>query len=141
MKNFILVITAFIFSFAALACPNLSGTYVCNDPEEGDYYSTVRQSSINGITHYFVDEGEGEEEIIADGQWRRMEDTEGEFKMKVDCSGTDLGTHVQGRFNEDDAFEARSVVNIDGNGNLVSKTAVIYNGQALPIQTTTCQRQ
>lgn len=63
-------IAMMVMSVSAMACPNLSGTFLC-PTDEGDYAeSTITQSVENGVTVYqIIDEG-SVKTIVADGKER-----------------------------------------------------------------------
>lgn len=92
MRAFILLSS--IFSFSALACPNLSGTYLActnsNGQESEMAKVVIEQKVINKVTHYTIRSqdprtgDEREENYIADG------------KLKVaSMTDSDTGTVVR----------------------------------------------
>ena len=73
----LLILSAMIVGTSLYACPDLDGRWVC---EENIEETLTLEQSVNadGITVY----DNGEEAIVADGEWHNMEDG---TKVKMTC--------------------------------------------------------
>jgi hypothetical protein len=71
MKHLI-AITAFIFGSAAIACPNLAGTFTCPGYDDSgnqiQIQTTINQNDDSGVTVYSVSTVDSSWEMPADGK-------------------------------------------------------------------------
>ena len=67
----IIVLLSMTLSGYLYSCPNLAGTWTCDDGEE-EYSFTLEQFVNNAGHTVYVQEGESE--LITDGQWHDQED-------------------------------------------------------------------
>jgi len=140
MMRLLFVFILSTFSLSVLACPNFAGVYLCSDSQGGNYSSTITQTIVEGATHYLNTTGEEQELFIADGQWRMIEDAEGDLKMQVVCGEKQLQINILGLINQSE-IKSQTLVSLDSRGNLISTTESTYAGQNLPTSTETCIKQ
>lgn len=136
----ILIIFSFLFSYNALACPQLAGNYTCSTAE-GDQELVVQQEVREGSTVYIVDQ----EEVYADGQAHLIQDNTIMGSYTATCLEDSLETITQAILMQ----EGEPVANYTGvtlitkveNGiNLFTKAYLEgVNGEVLPLDdSTTC---
>jgi hypothetical protein len=132
---FILSISFVSYSWA---CPNLAGDYVCPDDVKGQLLVSVQQMKKARITTFILkEEGQKDEEYIADNKSRTVKDGSSEITTRSKCDGS---TTLITTFNATDSdtdmkLEGTHHVQLDSNKSLQTTTkgkATIGN-QVLPI--------
>ena len=97
MKKIFVSIAVTLLASAALACPDLSGTYMCmtdngdgQGPQEVEFI--VSQKVVNGVTVYTTTDVDGSFDLIADGQKRTKvsEDSDSEMIFNISETATCL---------------------------------------------------
>jgi len=98
-----LMLSLVFFSRLALACPNLTGVYECQD-DDGKYFASVEQSADqNGVVTYSVS---GTVFAVTDEVPRQIDETD-EFKnatIASSCEGDNLVNAIEGELYNDGRF-------------------------------------
>lgn len=137
------------FSMAfAMACPTLTGTYLC--PGEAGEPDSIVTLSSNGNQLYYNEDGNSMT-IVADGATRTYYNF---FDMDVlnvsaNCQGKDFRLNMNGKATiDEDGFQMTidmvmtGSVSLDGNGNLVNNFDVTIPQFGMSQNdTSTCYRQ
>lgn len=64
----LIVIAGMLFGSVAMACPDLSGTFICKDEQNSPAEFTVSQTVVNGSTLYTITDAEGPFSFPTDGK-------------------------------------------------------------------------
>lgn len=109
----------------AQACPNLSGTYVCEGGE-----MVVSQAEVDGVTTYTLTDSEGVQSIVADGKpYSQTESDQGityTMTTVASCAADTLNLDMNMALSDDKGTKllevnAKAVVSLDASGNLVTQ--------------------
>ena len=95
-----IIAASFLFALQTVACPNLSGTYVCPLPNSTQQSLTISQTLQNGVTVYSFDYGQGiTNEFIADNVTRSFPDSPALKNGTVTdyCDGNKLVDTITGK--------------------------------------------
>lgn len=127
MKKYVVLILA--FGLQSMACPSLSGTYMCE--EEGDEFKqVVTQTITNGVTTYTVTSDENQDSVIADGKERMVDGSavvatcDGDSTLNLLTKGSDQGYdfHVNMNISADaSALYSSGTFEVLMNGQVVQK--------------------
>jgi len=142
--NKLAIVFCVLFSFNLLACPNLVGTYACQDPQTGKSVTFSIEQTGNTYLQKFSD---GELQIIADGVGRNYSiDDEGIKIVGVftaRCNANVLLTDTRGSVSYEGKaflFDEQNEMSLDSQGNYLQNTKGASEGR--PYEgTITCQRQ
>ena len=124
MRKSFLALVSFV-PFAALACPNLSGQFSCNDFDNGAVQDvTISQSDTGGVTTYhvkIVSDGKTiERDHVADGAVKSTSNDE--FTTRTEksyCDGNALKMDINGvKKANGDQLNATVTINLDAAGNM-----------------------
>lgn len=92
MKLLTVLATLFL-SATALACPNLVGTYTCQQGSDAYNMTIDQQVDSAGVTVYLVDG----QPLAADNQWRNLQDpNQPDAEGKLSCAGQELNFDMKG---------------------------------------------
>ncbi len=152
MRNlFIAFISIGIFASAsAIACPNLEGSYTCQDQNGETSTAVVRQENRAGVMVYFIDADGELQELITDGQRHPMDANRAEFQnatYSAACQNNVLNTNIDGDIVNEGTVIAH--INIDtaaslqGNVLEMVSSGIIsgeWGSQPIENQVTTCSR-
>lgn len=93
MKRFLAAFALTLSTSVALACPDLTGTYMCPGENEGEMVETaVSQAVVNGATVYTVTDASGPIEFIADGQPRTAQEDHQDYILLYTSTNTCNGS-------------------------------------------------
>lgn len=143
MSKFVTLV-AFFFGSVAFACPDLSGTYIC-EGEDGKYEATISQKVVNGVTVYTMTEDGESTDIAADGKPITSVEKDGEYvftmQQVASCTADALKIDVNMTLSDDSGNvwlqeTAHVLVSLDASRNL--KTVVSAAGET---ETAVCVRK
>jgi microcystin-dependent protein len=139
-----LVLAALLMGSTAFACPDLSGTYVCQS-EQGPVESVVTQAVVNGVTVFTETSGGESSSMAADGKAvTSVEKEEGvvyTMTQVATCSADALNIDINlvvadEAGNKLGEVTALAAVSLDASKNL--QTVTTSQGQS---ETTVCTRK
>lgn len=140
MKTLVFLSTILTVNLA-LACPDLSGTFLCNDEEFGAYKMTISQTGSGSNTVYTTNNDlDGQETIAADGKWKEQDINGQKLKTKATCVGKVLNVQME-LDSGSEVMEALNLVQLNANNDIYNYTTVLFrnSGQSMSYKET-CKR-
>lgn len=139
MKTLLVALTL-LATTAAIACPNLTGTYQCYDDESGYYNESISQTGTGASTIYNISNPEGEFSMAANGNWVSVTVNGQPQQLKAYCTGSEFKIDVVTQTPEMGEVRAFLTTFINQSGNIATSSTYSVGGQNYPGQPTECIR-
>lgn len=149
--KFLSVILISLCASIALACPNLTGSFLCSDDGMGNEKISISQEVVNGVTTYTITDRDGTYQLPTDNVEYPIDDPSQNMKGSVRfvCEGDSFNMYQKGEVTDGankiiQSWSLLRGVRIDANNNLAMSLTGTWaeNGQKYPVdESGVCQRQ
>lgn len=127
MKKVSLLILSFVLSVSSFACPNLTGSYTCDEVDGfGNIFSYNMDITSSGNMYMMSIDGQASETLIADGVTRDFSSDGTSLSMKTFCANNAVVTEVSGSGSADgNQFDFTSESRMEKSGSTLTNTTVV----------------
>jgi hypothetical protein len=149
--KFVSIIATFFAASTAFACPDLSGTYVCQG-QNGLENLTIEQEVVNQMTIYTLTDSQGTQQLPTDNVVYPVEDAASNLtgSARFACEGDTFNSYLKGSVTAADkktvveSWDVVQSLKLDESKNLITSLTgtVLQNGTTHPLNSSgTCARK